>query len=178
MFVVQQQQLRQDSSSLKSENDMPLRIIMQYACVIAVALNSLNTSLQYSICVPDINIYPYHAQLEHLIYQQTFSVTSVDGKCGWSLPDSAFWFSWLSLSDENVCIPFMLVQYSTNQQHISSSLICFLLCQCFLVCGLVALRPGIRLQSWIQGRENVAKSWRMDCHFTNVWDGCFPEFYS
>lgn len=73
MFVVQQQQLRQDSRhTLKSENAMPLRIIMQNACVIAVALNSLNTPLQYSICVPDINIYPYHAQLEHLIYQQTF----------------------------------------------------------------------------------------------------------
>lgn len=46
MIVVQQQQLRQDSRhTLKSENAMPLCIIMQYACVIAVALNSLNTSV-------------------------------------------------------------------------------------------------------------------------------------
>lgn len=50
-------------------------------------------------------------------------------------------------------------------QHKSPSFICFLRCHCFLVCGLVALRPGIRLQSRIQGRENMA--WTMDCHFTN-----------
>lgn len=56
---------------------------------------------------------------------------------------------------------------------------CFLLRQCFVVCVSVALRPCISLQSRIQGRENVAKSWRMNSHFTNFnfWAGCFPAFF-
>lgn len=35
------------------------------------------------------------------------------------------------------------------------------------VLGLMALRPGIRLQSQTQERENMAKTWRMDCRFSN-----------
>lgn len=64
------------------------------------------------------------------------------------------------------CCCCVCVQYNKSTTQLILNIDC-LLSQCFLVPGLMALRPGIRLQSPIQERENMAKTWRMDCHFSN-----------